>query len=87
MADTVNTNAARFALRKEIAAMRRTPDEFRILRESHCKFCGKRNALDLGHPNNPTNAGSWCPQHGWLRFDSPKIPPISVAAPRKRKAA
>lgn len=71
---------------QSIIVMRRNPEEFTFLRMSRCKFCYKTVAYDIGHPLNPTNAGSWCPTHGWLAFDSPKIRPIGDEyIPKKKK--
>jgi hypothetical protein len=76
-------------LKAEIRKMRRNPEDFIVLRQGRCRLCWKKNALDLGHPQNPTNAGSWCPVHGWLNFDSVKIRPIGeeVQTKRRRRAA
>ena len=85
------------ALNSELTRMRRRPEDFTILREdAKCKLCYKKTAVDLGHPNNPANAGTWCPVHGWLMFDSVGIPPTERLKPyeieankeaEKRKAA
>lgn len=62
------------ALNAELTRMRRNPAEFTVFSGANCKLCYKKTAFDLSHPKNPT-AGSWCPTHGWLFFDSVKIPP------------
>lgn len=76
-------------LRSEIQRMRRDPSELFVLRRGHCKWCNKKNAIDLGHARNPSNVGSWCEAgHGWLHFDSVKVPPAyAVGATRKLKKA
>jgi len=77
-------------LRAQLDKMRRNPDEFTVLREAKCKLCYKKTALDLGHPLNPANAGTWCPVHGWLLFDSVSIPPTERLKPseiREREEA
>jgi hypothetical protein len=59
----------------ELNLMRRKAAEFRVLKMVKCKFgCGKGSAYTLGHPAS-RNAGTWCPIHGWLFFDSVKIQP------------
>lgn len=71
-------------LRTDILTMRRNPDEFTVTDGAKCKFCYKRVAFDLAHELNPT-AGSWCPIHGWLHFDSVKIRPIGDEYVPKRR--
>ena len=77
------------ALGKEIKRMRRNPEEFTVLKVAKCRFCYKKNAFDLGHPQNPENAGTWCPVHGWLAFDSVKIRSIGeeVVVRKREKVA
>lgn len=75
-------------LKTELRRMRRRPEDFTVLRQGRCRLCCKKTALDLGHPKNPTNAGSWCPVHGWLSFDSVKVRPLGEeAVPKRRKEA
>lgn len=77
------------ALAQELVVMRRDPSEFVFLRVSKCRLCrDKTGAIDIGHPLNPANAGSWCPVHGWLAFDSVKIRPKGEEyVPKRRKVA
>ena len=60
----------------ELKRMRRNPIEFTRLQTSRCKLCYRKCAIDLGHPLNPQNAGTWCSVHGWLSFNSATIRPI-----------
>lgn len=67
-----------------LVKMRRNPLEFTVLRtDAKCKFCYKKTAVDIGHPLNPQNAGCWCPEHGWLVFDSVAIPPTERLKPHE----
>lgn len=80
------------SLRAQLTRMRRSPEDFVVLRKSRCRFCGvkNKNGVALGHPKNPTNAGTFCvSDHGWLHFDSVKIPPVSrpQIANREQRAA
>jgi hypothetical protein len=62
-------------LTAELTKMRRNPALFAIDKAVRCKFCGKgQTGLALLHAES-LNAGTWCPEHGWLYFDSVKIPP------------
>lgn len=72
-------------LTQELRRMRRDPEEFTVLRALHCSFCTKTTAVTLGHPMNPVKAGTWCPTHGWLFFDSVKITPIGEQLPKRKK--
>lgn len=73
-------------LSADLVIMRRDPAEFTVRSEAKCKFCYKRNSFDLLHPSSPA-AGTWCPEHGWLHFDSVKIRPNGEEyVPKKKKA-
>jgi hypothetical protein len=62
-------------LRRELTTMRRDPDGFSVVRMVKCgPGCGKGKAYSLTHAESE-NAGSWCPNHGWLFFDSVALPP------------
>ncbi len=68
----------------ELRLMRQNPDNFYLRGRSCCLFCGgtgQKNAYQLGHPKS-IEAGTWCPEHGWLSFDSPQLPPTE---PRRSK--
>jgi len=71
-------------LSADLLKMRRDPTQFQVKDNAKCKFCYKRNSFDLEHELNPV-AGSWCPIHGWLHFDSVKIRPIGEEYVPKRK--
>jgi hypothetical protein len=73
-------------LRAELQRMKRDPREFAVLRKMTCKFCGTRTAFELGHAATD-NAGSFCPVHGWVYFNSVKIPPVDQRHARKVKRA
>lgn len=69
------------ALRRELAAMRRNPDGYTVSGMVGCKLgCGKRKAYSLTHQDSES-AGSWCPVHGWLFFDSAALPPTERLTP------
>lgn len=73
---TLSTVALPDPLIEQISVMRRNPAEFTFLAIARCKLCYKKNAVEIGHPLNPNGAGTWCPFHGFLAFDSVKIRPI-----------
>lgn len=83
------------ALRAELRAMRRNPDEFTVNAMVKCKFCsggkGSKTAHSLVHPKNLTGVGTWCAIHGWLYFDSVKVrcigDPEPVRRPERQKKA
>ena len=61
------------SLTRELQMMKRDPSEFSVVRKVACQFgCGKAAALALTHLS-VSSVGSWCPQHGWLYFDSRKL--------------
>lgn len=65
------------ALLTEIVTMRRNPRNFRVTGMVTCSLAPaicKKSAFRLTHPD-AANAGSWCPVHGWLFFDSVALPP------------
>ena len=68
----------------QIATMRRNPDHFYFKRRASCSLgCdrkGERTSYQLGHPDND-DAGTWCPNHGWLSFDSAGLPPTERLRP------
>lgn len=75
------------ALRRELSVMRREPAEFAVVARGICRFCtgSAKTAYWLSHPLNK-DAGSWCPEHGFLSFDSNTIRPIGEEyIPKKRK--
>ena len=86
------------ALRRELATMRRNPDGYSVVRMVKCSLgCGKGKAYSLTHADSE-NAGTWCPIHGWLFFDSVVLPPTErltlaeiednhLAEQRRREAA
>lgn len=66
-------------LASELATMRRNPADFTVAGMITCflgcdREKGSRSAYLLNH-NNKEDIGSWCPLHGWLRFDSVGLPP------------
>jgi len=61
---------------QELIKMRRNPALFSAGGLIQCKFCGKpKTALALLHASFQDSVGSWCADHGWLYFDSVKLPP------------
>jgi hypothetical protein len=69
------------ALQRELTTMRRNPDGFKVTRMVKCGLgCGKGQAYSLTHADSET-AGSWCPRHGWLFFDSVALPPTERLTP------
>lgn len=62
----------------ELTRMRRKPQDFTVYYGAKCKLCYKRVAFDVKHANG---TGSWCPEHGWLQFDSVAIPPTERLKP------
>lgn len=72
----------------QLVLMRRNPAEFTVRSQSKCRFCYKRCAFDLFHPPTPTLAGTWCPDHGWLYFDSNRFRPLGEEyVPKSRRKA
>ena len=66
-------------LADELRFMRRKPEDFSVTKRTKCKFgCGPDAAYTLWHPQSE-GAGTWCPIHGWLFFDSIKLR-LAVAA-------
>lgn len=64
------------ALEVELTKMRRNPAMFHAGGKIQCRFCGKPNtAYALLDATSGNEAGSRCPLHGWLYFDSVKFPP------------
>ena len=62
-------------LGNELRRMRRDPEAFKLNGRVKCGLgCGKGAAYNLTHPQS-TNAGTWCPRHGWIFFDSTNLPP------------
>ncbi len=74
---------------QQLIIMRRDPAEFTFLGMSRCKLCYKKNAVDIGHPLTPAGAGTWCPEHGWLSFNSSAIRPVGeeYVPSKKRRVA
>lgn len=72
----------------ELRKMRRDPSQFTVVSMTTCKMgCGKGSAFSLAHPDSQS-AGTWCALHGWIFFDSVKVPPIGEQhIPKKRKKA
>lgn len=69
------------ALSAELTAMRRNPDGYSVVRMVKCGLgCGKGKAYSLTHADSE-NAGTWCPTHGWLFFDSVALPPTERLTP------
>ena len=63
------------ALRRELTTMRRKPEGYSVVKMVKCNLgCGKLKAYSLTHADSE-NAGTWCPVHGWLFFDSVALPP------------
>ena len=62
----------------QIQTMRRNPADFYFRRKASCSLgCdrkGERSSYQLGHVDD-VEAGTWCPNHGWLSFDSVALPP------------
>jgi hypothetical protein len=65
------------ALHAELDKMRRNPEQFQVKEAITCKIHGgkNRNALRLIEGQSEIEAGSWCPVHGWVHFDSVRFPP------------
>lgn len=62
-------------LRRELTTMRRNPEGYSVVRMVKCSLgCGKGKAYSLSHADS-ASAGTWCPTHGWLFFDSVALPP------------
>lgn len=62
-------------LRRELTTMRRNPEGYSVVRMVKCSLgCGKAKAYSLAHADS-ASAGTWCPMHGWLFFDSVALPP------------
>ncbi len=71
-------------LQAELTKMRRNPASFHFKRRVKCSLSdktGAKSAYQIGHADSP-EAGTWCPEHGWLSFDSPQLPPTE---PRRSK--
>jgi hypothetical protein len=68
----------------QIQVMRRNPTDFYFRRNASCSLgCdrkGERSAYQIGHPD-ALEAGTWCPTHGWLTFDSVALPPTERLLP------
>lgn len=84
----------------QLTVMRRDPADFRLRGRSSCSLgCdrkGERSAYQLAHVD-VVEAGTWCPVHGWLSFQSDALPPTErltvseiednrIAEQRRRKA-
>lgn len=65
-------------LASQLRIMRRNPDDFWVVKRVSCMLGsdrkGERSAYQLGH-RNLEDAGTWCPKHGWIRFNSVELPP------------
>jgi hypothetical protein len=62
-------------LTDELRRMRREPSAFTVNGRVKCGLgCGKGAAYSLTHPQ-VANAGTWCAVHGWIFFDSERLPP------------
>jgi len=68
----------------QIETMRRNPTDFYFRRRSSCSLgCdrkGERTAYQIGH-KDVEEAGTWCPTHGWLSFESALILPTERLSP------
>lgn len=68
----------------EIQTMRRNPTDFYFRRKASCSLgCdrkGERSSYQIGHAD-ASEAGTWCPTHGWLTFDSVALPPTERLLP------
>lgn len=61
--------------------MRRSPDGYSVVKMVKCSLgCGKGKAYSLTHADSE-HAGTWCPTHGWLTFDSVALPPTERLLP------
>ena len=62
----------------QLRIMRRNPDDFWVVKRIGCMLGsdrkGARSAYQIAHPSLD-DAGTWCPEHGWIRFNSVKLPP------------
>lgn len=62
----------------EIERMRRDPARFHVTKRGCCSLgCdkkGQRSTYQLSC-GDVQDAGTWCPVHGWLHFDSTALPP------------
>lgn len=71
-------------LTSEIERMRRNPADFWLRGRAACSLgCdrkGQRSAYQLGY-KEITEAGTWCPTHGWLTFNSADILPTERLTP------
>lgn len=64
-------------LEAELRKMRRNPTDFSISARTRCKLCSEpKSAYHLINAKfGDRVVGSWCPEHGWLFFDSVELPP------------
>lgn len=72
----------------ELRKMRRDPAEFQVLGVVHCRFCSEKKSIEIAHANSPS-CGAWCPTHGFIYFDSVRVPPLGTVEQRRprRRAA
>ena len=70
-------------LASELALMRRNAGDFVVGRRVKCSLGsdrkGEKSAYEVVAEGEP--AGTWCPEHGWLWFDSARYPPTERLKP------
>lgn len=70
-------------LASELALMRRNAADFTTGRRVKCSLGsdrkGEKSACEVIVEGEP--AGTWCPDHGWLWFDSARYPPTERLKP------
>jgi hypothetical protein len=71
----------------ELIKMRQNPEHFSVISMGNCGFCGggTKRAYQLSSEQSKTVAGSWCPTHGWLHFDSVGYPPTEHLSDSERE--
>ena len=70
-------------LEAELRKMRRNPANYSVVSLHKCRFCTKpKSAHHLINAKFGNRiVGSWCPEHGWLFFDSVALPPTERLTP------
>lgn len=64
-------------LTAELTKMRRNVKDYHVFGMGTCSFCGgkQKPAYQVKSGQSEFVVGSWCPEHGWLHFDSAAYPP------------
>lgn len=70
-------------LEAELRKMRRNPASYSVVSLHKCKFCTKPKSAHhlINAKFGDRIVGSWCPEHGWLFFDSVSLPPTERLTP------